>query len=442
MKNSSEKKYPRCSLIITLISISVLACAVNALATKNPSEEEVTRLVRVISSVTDSRFPDIPLVEVRNSSSVKEILRSDEKYFQAIVQKKDFGNFELRITEDVDLLGRYSYISRAIYLSEDLLQKYADMAKLDVEVLKRLVLIHELIHAQEDELYGVKTLIGKASTAENWFALSAVIEGHAQQTAFKVYERVGISEQDIERYTELILKPRYLNPYWPLYAKGMDFWTYIQRESRLSVKDVFAKLPKYGEQVLQPRKYLALGYAPPANLENKFVTLEGNLPWFFKTVQRIKIDPLTFLVNSYIENGKNDLIDHFKGGLMFCFYGKLEKRPEGQQGDANPIFDATEGVLALDIYETASAEEAREVYEYCKNRMDFLNGKGTEADFASVKKKYPTTYCNFKLANGFGESGGCLTVIKSRYVVEITESNLNISEKDLLLVLEQIEKRL
>lgn len=442
MKKLSEGNYPKWSLLIALISVMVLACSANVLAVKNFTEDEVLRLARVVSSVTNLRFANIPQVEMKNSASVKETLRSDERFFQGILQKKGYNNFELRTTEDVDLLGRYSYFSRKIYLSEDLLQKYADLARLDVEIMKNLVVIHELIHAQDDELYGLRNLINKASNAENWFAISSVIEGHAYQLAARVYEKEGISKKDVEQYMENIQKPRYLNAYWPMYAKGMDFWAYLQKNSQLTAKDVFAKPPLYGEQVLKPREYLAGEYLPPLNLEKSFVTFDDTLPWFFKTTQLVKIDPLTFLVNSYVENGKNDLVDQFKGGLMFRFYERLDKKPQGQQSYANPLSDGKKGVLAVDIYETGSVEDARGVYEYCKSRTDYLNGKNSEVEFADLKKRYPGLYINLKHYDDIGESGSCVVMLKTKYVVQISESNLNMGEKDLLQILEQIEKRL
>ena len=437
------KKFKLFCAIPVLLTLVVLACSTGLQASKVViSSEEMTRLVKAVNTATGSKFLRIPQVEVRCKNEVRELLRSDEEFFQGILQKKGYTNFELRTSEDIDLVGRYSFVTKKVVLAEDLLQQLATSSGLPVEMLTKLVLIHELIHAQDDQHYNLHILMRESTNTESWFALSAVYEGHAYQAALNAYEAAGIGKKPVEQYTNLLLRPRCFNPYWALYVRGMDFLNYVTRNGRLTLKQIFARPPIYGEQIMNPARYLDGTVRQPAKLQKALAGMNQELPWYFLREESAVIDPLTYLVNCYVENGENDLVDHFRTGLALRFVEKVEKKSTRQSNYSDPTQDGKKGALSIDIYEIGTADDLARLYKYCVTRSELLNGKGSDRDFNKVKKKFSGTYFNFKTLENFGEVFCCVAIIKARYVVQICESNLQMSENDLLKILEEIQSRL
>ncbi len=239
-------------------------------------------------------------------------------------------NFDYRQTV-LDLMSEqawalYDFKQRILYL--------ADWAPADA---REFAVVHELVHAIDDQAFNLRRYVGGAKQAEEQLARLAVVEGQAswvmtewvmrqsgrslqenrmlasttatatrfEAEQFPVYERTPLY------FRELLLFP---------YTDGLLFQhDLIERFGIAGLKRAFAQPPRNTQQILQPDLYVD-EFVPDALL-----TPREPLPKRFKRVYKGTFGQLDhrILLEHHLGAGdRRDLLDKWRGGVFEVFEDK------------------------------------------------------------------------------------------------------------------------
>jgi hypothetical protein len=105
------------------------------------------------------------------------------------------------------LVGKFAWKDKVVHLMPGTLARLAeDLGRPEVNDLRllKVVLVHELVHALDEQEHGLPSRAAQVKSPEEMEILNALVEGHAQHETRKVFEAAG-RPQDFEAYERLIL---------------------------------------------------------------------------------------------------------------------------------------------------------------------------------------------------------------------------------------------
>jgi WD40 repeat protein len=132
----------------------------------------------------------------------------------------------------------------------------------------RLVVIHELVHAMDNQELKVWSRIDSLNTVEELSVLNALIEGHAQQVTheilaaggqekvFAAYEEILQSDPPSSSAGEKFVAQVFATQFRAPYIEGRKFLDGLAASGKKNyVEDVFSKAPASMDVILHPERY-------------------------------------------------------------------------------------------------------------------------------------------------------------------------------------------
>lgn len=125
------------------------------------------------------------------------------------------------------LFGKYGLYDQTTYVVPESIQRAAREAEVDATELGKVVLVHELAHALQNELVPPEPVLGRIVDLDHFHCWSAVSEGGANWLALQVVREIGIEEAfwELTQFQgwsrEGLEEPR-AYPVWMSYGKGME----------------------------------------------------------------------------------------------------------------------------------------------------------------------------------------------------------------------------
>jgi len=161
----------------------------------------VARAVPAVERATGRKFAKPPAVALADVGDVMRSLRDD---LQPATSAFYAGQPQARIEKALQfradlfaasLLGKYGVQSRELYVLPHMvginlaLVKWSDA---DQAQVLHLVVLHELVHAMQDQEIGLATRLARCTGADSGEALSMLIEGHAVFCSERAAKELGI----------------------------------------------------------------------------------------------------------------------------------------------------------------------------------------------------------------------------------------------------------
>lgn len=158
------------------------------------------------------------------------------------------------ITAAIGVIARYLYTDHSIIVN---VNRFRDIRRKDVatpDVLRALI-IHEVVHALDEENYKALSRETSHLSNEEYDALGAVIEGHAQAVTRKLVDKSAFAGTEaIVLGLKLGATPEGTEGGGHVsYYYGRLFWEAL--EGRKHPMDVFKNPPKTTKLILDPSKY-------------------------------------------------------------------------------------------------------------------------------------------------------------------------------------------
>jgi hypothetical protein len=203
----------------------------------------------------------------------EDLTDEDKEYYDnigALLRALGLASGNVDIFEDQNSLNKgrilayYSPKDREMVIRAD--KKTLEGAALSPAL--RAVVVHELTHALQDQVFGLAKIRNKAKDSGHGEALTTLIEGHALGIE-SAYANDNFSDAEREQYGSVtqadddadvadipqILSAQQMAPY----VFGPTFVKAIEREKGFKLEDAFLKKqPTSLEQVILPSKYFAV----------------------------------------------------------------------------------------------------------------------------------------------------------------------------------------
>lgn len=168
------------------------------------------------------------------------------------------------------VMGKFAFSTKKLYFIASHFTKLADELKMDrirTPEFARAIVIHELVHAIDEQTYGLAALVAACKSSEEIEVANALIEGHAQFVSQAVLKARGEEElfRDLDRAItsppasgegEKFLAEMQNHAARFAYGNGLDFFTGLSKSGRAGfVDDVFKSPPKSKSVILHPETY-------------------------------------------------------------------------------------------------------------------------------------------------------------------------------------------
>jgi len=247
----------------------------------------VDDLIRAAESVRQLRLRKPVTIEIEDGDAITNSLRSQIEASEIERARLVYGALGLLDTEDdlqsmfagvlgEQVIGYYDPDTGRLVIREDVMAGIAGAFGPEQTQEARLVLVHEIVHALQDQRLGLGESYEKKRTADGDNAFRAIVEGDAtlamlahalrQQGIPLSAATAGI--QQMGDYLDLnalvrgeklddapaILRVTLVAPY----LRGLQFSAAVQgRGGWPAVNNAHRRLPTTSEQVLHPEKYFA-----------------------------------------------------------------------------------------------------------------------------------------------------------------------------------------
>lgn len=187
-------------------------------------------------------------------------------------QAREFARTLSRIT-----MAKFAFGEKVAYVQPDVVETVAQtlgMPELRSEALVRELVLHELVHAADDERHGLQGLVDRCRSADDVQVLNHLLEGHAQNVTRRLAPKLGWQDglalhdrsldggpqdlpDDPSRGGEAHLARISFQVIGQLYTEGERFVVAILAEGgREAVERAFANPPIDMEVIAHPRWFL------------------------------------------------------------------------------------------------------------------------------------------------------------------------------------------
>ena len=441
-------RFIKSSLILVIVCLVIVTSSAVLFAAKlSLSKEDVDLVVSAITSETGLSYVKVPEIKLCKGSDIRKVLEKEGRILAEAYKDKNYLFGGMKDMKG-DILGKYSWLTNIVYLDTEVIGKYAIKLDIEPEEILKIIYTHEMVHALDDENFHLRDLFVERFDMESSQLLGILIEGHADYVSFRLYDTLGISSENSEKYRKIRLEEE--NILGSTFTKGVDFFDYILSQTEMTVTEIFAHPPIYAKQVQDPAVYVAGNYIPPTNLKEimgpDFIEY---LPWYFKKMFSRKIDYFTALIYTTYLGGDEKDVEGFVTSFSYRFLEETAKRPNnyGQETyiDSIPMGLFPKSFLQINITEFDSEKNAD---KYC----DFVDQNGIDqifpypqktTDFNDLQERYPLTYVKVYQKSKISTPVFLVnTVLHKRYVVDIITVALSMTEEQLIKILDMINERL
>ncbi len=280
-----------------MISLTLLFAA-SALA---PTRGELEVTPETIASVIAEAVPVVEQelglrftegggqARIADRSEVERVLREENVPLMRVQFGEDAAVVQARAFAALiapSVLAKFAFAENEILVVPEAFARVAEiLGRPDLRSIGVLrgVLVHELVHAADQQLHGIRATYLSLLDADSMLAFNAVVEGHAQYVARRVCERLGWSEgfevfsectaTEVGRESELsegeILVARIQSASLvSAYTDGERFMTTIAREGGPeAVARAFAEPPAEMAVIHRPEWFLDPASRPAATVD-------------------------------------------------------------------------------------------------------------------------------------------------------------------------------
>jgi len=259
----------------------LLAAALGLIQDFEVTPERLDALVKevrpLVERSTGHAFKEEPKLVISEADEVRKILVTEltpQMKLQlpdgsADDHRKAAGEMAEQFTKI--LLGKYAAATNSIHVIPGNFKRLAERYKrprINSADYLRVIAIHELVHAIDEQAYRAMSRIADVKSAEELVVWNAVIEGHAQHVtrAILVAEKRGDLFRDFEEQISAMPPgtsegEKALASQQAMYVKfgyidGRAFFEGLAATGRKTyVEDVFAKPPATKDVILHPARY-------------------------------------------------------------------------------------------------------------------------------------------------------------------------------------------
>ena len=254
--------------------------------------------VPVLEDLLGAPFVSPPRVRVGNADEVEDLLVAENEAVLLRIYGEEVGREQTRTfarTLAPALVAKYAFREREVIVLPEAYPRLAElleMPELNTDEALRAVVVHELVHAWDDQHRGLSDMLARADDAEEVLVFNAVIEGHAQFVARSACSKLGWStgfdsftrsigaEPDLglseaERLIARLAASQLLTAY----TDGEEFFGHVAEHAGAEgVARAFAEPPSL-EEIFEPAWYLDPESRPALefDLEGALELLEDEL---------------------------------------------------------------------------------------------------------------------------------------------------------------------
>lgn len=432
---------------MTALLLSLLLSAQDFTITKELLDGVFKEARPLVEKATGVKFASEPTYAISTRAELRKILEAELAPQMAMQapQLTDEARRELTGQSanlmSIIALGKYAPATRSVHIVpenfKDLAEMYEKPRLNSLEYL-RVVAIHELVHAIDEQVYSSMANLKHAKSADDLVIWGAVIEGHAQH----VTRAILVAEKREELFRDFEAQVSAVPPgassegekYYAQaanahlifgYVDGRKFFDALAGLGRPSyVDDVFRKPPASRDVILQPASY----YEPKA-----LRVAEDHTP-FFKTfhaeregwgfaVQNLGRVEMRAGIGSFLDEKETAFVlAHLVGGQMSTLSDAREDR-----------------VLQVGVLGMTSEENAKTMYDLdlkISKAKDERMKEGmiriVEAKYGELKTKSGVrhVFVRKKVSLGRRELSMCTGIGQvGTYVFETIYSNCEVTDE-------------
>jgi len=246
--------------------------------TERDIEEFLPTIVPLVEEIAGRKFKKLPLVRLSDRKSMVKILFKDIfPQFEKILSKMDAVDLKqqaLRHSKilSIYLLGKYGFSDKILYILPRNflpLMSLAQIDKVHVKNVAKLIVAHELTHALQDQEINVTERIESISNSEESMSFNSVIEGHAMWVMKNVGSKLKIEESVVEasklfsvgviKFKDSaldILQNILSTRLSAIYQGGEKFIEYFAKQGEPEkIWELISHPPKRTNVIFQPEKY-------------------------------------------------------------------------------------------------------------------------------------------------------------------------------------------
>lgn len=394
-------------------------------------------LQREVESLAGRRFQRVPPVRVINRRQLRELLGADEGMDSRFVDDLP-GEADIA---SVMVLGLYDPADGTVYMIpgnlSPLMKHDGHVDQRMVEYTAKLVLVHELAHALQDQQLNLTRLQDSAKNLEEHQALRATIEGHAEMIEDRIAARWDLvrapreerepppisahaSDQELLEYVfdyQDLISELY-------YIKGSDFFQHnLDRGGPNQVWRILADPPKDTAVFMNPARYWQPGRkGPDADALLAELSSHFGQGW---TEERTPLGAFTLRL-MYRRLGFNDG-DEFVAGIHSAHALQLQRN--GSSGFASVMVfdlrhtrDPLKFVLSLERVPPALLNDSDSVIDVTCGNPEIRRPKGMDAKVMREMK------VNVVFDSGVAQ-GRAMRIGRPNCVVEITDVGAGLDDQ-------------
>lgn len=434
--------------------------------TDQQAQAWVDQLLPIVERVTQRSFTKRPIVQLGNRKQLAESLARDllpQMHFYLTEQHKRTGVTELILAQEQArllapaLLGKYGVIDQILFLAPTNLQPVIDIMEIEkdlIEPMTMLIVAHELTHALQDQIVGLRPYLDHKSTFSSNQAGQATIEGHAVFIEELVARELGY-EEAAQTFARLLssnpfpiddpefqeIMDKVTTPQEQIYLGGRDFISYHYQKGGMDrVWEILENPPTSTTMISAPSTY-GTELAVEINLAE---ILDGIETFYGKDRANWNINELSYtsielrtlysMLNSDVRNDIASSVQQTfvrttsqwgKGGSVTITVMLLTNDSFGPR-----FIKANEDMLQQQSYYMIDAEYNR------TSNFSIVEFEGIKADIARL--------LSFDVQHGNDAStlNVSLRVLRGNVLIEISDDRINLSDEALISITREIFKRI
>lgn len=427
------KRCKRFGQAIFLTLLMVLLLSAGGIAEKLLlTQGEVDELFENISSVTGLPFKEFPAIKVVSKVQLMGIFLSELSFISENIQGAADATLQSLV---IQIYGKYSWLTKTIYLVEDDLKNAPTVLNTDAKTAQKLILTHEMVHALDDQYYGLRNLLAQCKDRERIVAIGALIEGHAVYVARQAYEHLGLNP---DAFDPIWKSSTGINTMGETYYAGFQFVTQVLHQG-ISEEWLFARPPLFSHYILNPDLYIQRIPIHYANLSTIIKEDEqDSLPLNLRVISSLVIDKLTFSFILKYMGGSQELID----GFLTSYVCQMQQQYASQQRFSS------NNILSLMVIQLSTPEYAKQYQEMItayniKQWETIEKDPNFTSNYPLLRAVYPTSFLNeLQDLEDTIRATYFLDIVHDHYLVEILFQDIDISENELIRIIADLEERL
>lgn len=432
--------------------------------TEKQAQEWVDQLLPIVENVAQRSFAERPTVILGNRKQLAESLVRDllpQMHYYLTEQHKHSGVTELILAQGQasliapSLLGKYGIIDQVLYLAPTNLQSVIDVMEIEqdlIEPITMLIVVHELTHALQDQIVGLKPYLDYQSSYSSNQAAQATIEGHAvfieelvahelgYEEAARTFARLlssnpyALDDPEFQELMEMVKTPQE-----QIYLGGRDFISYhFEKGGMDRIWEILANPPSSTTMISAPAMY-GTELAIDINLSKVLSGLES---FYGKGDWRISESTYTSIeLRSLYSMLDSDVRDDIASSVQQSFVRSASRWGTGESGIisvmllTNDSFGSRFIKASEDMLRQQSELMIDAEHNHASN-FSIEEFKGVTADVARL--------VSFDIQHGDGKSipNRSLRVLRGKALIEITDDRIYLEDETFISIIEEIFKRM